>query len=178
MSRASAIRLLLLDVDGVLTDGGLYLSDDGSQGRRFNVCDGLGIRFAQKAGLQVGILTGKESGAVRHRAAELGITLLRMGSKDKGADAVAMAAEAGVPAAETAFLGDDLIDLPAYRVVGYPMAVANARPEVKSAAAWIGSVPGGHGAAREAIEHILRARGQWEAILAHYRDGVTYATQA
>lgn len=178
MSRAQNIRLLLLDVDGVLTDGGLYVFDDGHQGRRFNVCDGLGIRFAQKAGLQIGILTGKASGAVMHRAAELGITLLAMGSKDKGADAQKLADQAGVTLAQTAFLGDDLIDLPAFRLVGYPMAVANARPEVKERAAWVGSIAGGHGAAREAIEHLLKVQGQWEAILAHYRDGVTYATQA
>lgn len=165
------IQLLLLDVDGVLTDGGLYVSDDGNQSKRFHVGDGLGIRLAQRAGLKVGFLTGKLSHIVKHRAAELGVDLVAQGSTDKAEDARKLAAQAGVPLEHTAHLGDDLIDLPAFGVVGLPMAVVNAVPEVKAAARWIGTVPGGHGAAREAIEFILKEQGKWEGVIAKYKAG-------
>ncbi len=172
-----SIKLLLLDVDGVLTDGGLYMDDNGLQSKRFHVGDGLGIRLAQRADLSIGFLTGKQSGIVKHRAAELGVELVAQGSSDKATDARLLAEKAGIPLTQTAHLGDDLIDLPAFGVVGYPMAVVNAVHEVKAAARWVGTVPGGHGAAREAIEFILKQQGKWAGVIAKYqtntvRDGV------
>lgn len=171
MASPRDIRLLLLDVDGVLTDGGLYMDDHGLQSKRFNVRDGLGIRLAQRAGLTIGFLTGKQSGIVRHRAAELGVELVAQGSSDKATDARLLAEKAGIPLAQTAHLGDDLIDLPAFGVVGYPMAVVNAVPEVKAAAKWTGTIPGGEGAAREAIEFILKEQGKWGEVIAKYQAG-------
>ncbi len=166
----SQIKLLLLDVDGVLTDGGLYMDDNGLQSKRFNVRDGLGIRLAQRAGLKIGFLTGKLSGIVKHRADELGVGLVAQGSVNKAEDARKLAIHAGFTLAQTAHLGDDLIDLPAFGVVGFPMAVINAVPEVKAAAQWIGTVPGGEGAAREAIEFLLKEQGKWEAVIEKYRS--------
>ena len=165
MSSPRNIGLLLLDVDGVLTDGGLYMDDNGLQSKRFHVGDGLGIRLAMRAGIRIGFLTGKTSGIVAHRARELGVELVAQGSKDKAEDAICLAAKAGIPLEQTAHLGDDLIDLPAFGVVGFPMAVANAVPEVKAAAKWVGSVRGGQGAAREAIEFLLKEQGKWAGVI-------------
>jgi len=168
MSIATQIKLIIFDVDGVLTDGGLYLNDAGQQMKRFNVNDGLGIKLAQKAGIEVAVLTGKVSEVVHHRMTELGIEHYIQGSRDKGADVHAIEKMAGVSLDQTAYMGDDLIDLPAFAKVGYPMAPANATDEVKAAAMFITNKSGGHGAAREAIEHILKAQGKWDGIVAGF----------
>jgi len=168
MSDLKEIQLIVFDVDGVLTDGGLYLDDDGRQMKKFNVRDGLGIKLAQGQGLQVGVLTGKVSEVVHHRMNELGIKHYIQGSKDKGTDVHAIEEMAGVPLANTAYVGDDLIDLPAFAKVGYPIAVGDARPEVKAAAQFVTQARGGDGAAREAIEHILKAQDKWDAVLAQF----------
>jgi len=168
MSIAKEVQLIIFDVDGVLTDGGLYVADDGTPSKKFNVRDGLGIKLAQSAGLKVAVLTGKVSEVVHHRMNELGIEHFIQGSKDKGTDVHALEAMAGVPLQHTAYVGDDLIDLPAFSKVGYPIAVADAVAEVKEAAMYVTHATGGHGAAREAIEHILKAQGKWDEVVAKF----------
>jgi 3-deoxy-D-manno-octulosonate 8-phosphate phosphatase (KDO 8-P phosphatase) len=158
-------QLLVLDVDGVLTDGGLYVDDKGVPIKKFNVKDGLGIKLAQRFGIQIAILTGKTSRLVDHRARELGIEHVIQGSKDKGADINALCEKTGIPIRFTAMMGDDLPDLPAYAVVGYKIAVGDAVDEVKAAADFVTTKAGGRGAVREAIEHLLKAQGKWDAAL-------------
>lgn len=165
----SNIKLLVLDVDGVLTDGGLYVDDDGKPSKKFNVKDGLGIKLAQRFGIQVAILTGKTSGVVQHRADELGIEHVIQGSGDKGADITALAQRVGVSLEETAMIGDDLPDLPALAVVGYPIAVGDASSAAKDAAQHVTAATGGNGAVREAIEHLLNAQGKWDAAVAVFK---------
>lgn len=164
-----SIQFLVLDVDGVLTDGGLYVDDDGKPSKRFHVRDGLGIKLAMKHGIAVAILTGKTSGVVAHRAAELGIEHVIQGSKNKATDIKTLAEKIGVSLEHTAMLGDDLPDLPAFAVCGYAMAVGDASAEAKAAAAFVTQAKGGNGAAREAIEHLLKAQGKWDAAVAEYR---------
>lgn len=169
MSTTPSIQLLVLDVDGVLTDGGLYVDDDGKPSKKFNVKDGLGIKLAQRLGIQIAILTGKTSQVVEHRAKELGIEIVIQGSKDKGADINALCEKTGVPIRFTAMVGDDLPDLPAFAVVGYKIAVGDAADETKAAADFVTTKSGGQGAVREAIEHLLKAQGKWDEALAVFK---------
>jgi len=162
------VQLIVFDVDGVLTDGSLYLDDDGRQAKAFHVRDGFAMRAAMSVGLQVAILTGRTSRVVQHRADELGIELLIQGSKDKAADVTRIAERARVDLCHAAFMGDDLIDLPAMAAVGYPIAVADAAEPTRQAAAFVTQAPGGRAAAREAIEHILVAQGKWQTIIDRY----------
>ena len=164
------IQLLVLDVDGVLTDGGLYVDDKGHPSKKFNVKDGLGIKLAQRFGIQVAILTGKNSHVVAHRAKELGIEHVIQGSKAKGADINALCETTGIPIRLTAMIGDDLPDLPAFAVVGYKIAVGDAVDEVKAAADLVTTKPGGHGAVRQAIEHLLKAQGKWDAAVGVFTE--------
>ena len=157
--------LLVLDVDGVLTDGGLYVDDKGRPSKKFNVKDGLGIKLAQRFGIQVAILTGKTSKVVAHRAKELGIEHVIQGSKDKGADINALCETTGIPIRFTAMMGDDLPDLSAFAVVGFKIAAGDAVDEIKQAADLVTAKAGGRGAVREAIEHLLKAQGKWDAAL-------------
>lgn len=165
---AAQIRLLVLDVDGVLTDGGIRLDDRGVETKRFHVRDGTGIRLWMKLGHEVAIVTGRAGGAVRHRAEELGVELVFQGIADKGAALSDLCDSVGIPLAETAVLGDDLPDLPMLELAGYPMVVADATKEVRDRAAFITVRPGGAGAVREAIEHLIRARGEWSDALAFF----------
>lgn len=171
MVEPADIQLLVLDVDGVLSDGGLYVDNKGRPSKKFNVRDGLGIKLAMKHGIAVAILTGKTSHVVEYRAKELGIEHVIQGSKNKGADIAALCEKTGIPIRFTAMLGDDLPDLPAFAVVGYPMAVGDASDETKQAAAFVTQKPGGHGAAREAIEHLLKAQGKWDAAVKAFTEG-------
>lgn len=167
-SDARRIRLLVLDVDGVLTDGGIAISDRGEETKRFHVRDGCGMRLWMALGLDVALLTGRVGSSVRHRAEELGIRHVVNGSTHKGRDLVALCARLGIDPREAAVLADDLPDLPALRACGYPMAVCDAAAEVRAVARFTTAAPGGHGAAREAIEHLLRAHGRWhEAVGLH-----------
>lgn len=163
------IRLLVLDVDGVLTDGAIYVTDHGTEMKRFHVRDGLGIRLAMRAGLAVGVISGRATRSVTYRLAGLGIEHVIQGCSDKAVGLEQMCQRVGVAPREVAYLGDDLIDLPAMLRCGYPMAVANAVDEVRAAAAIVTKCDGGHGAVREAIEHLLRGAGKWDAIVASYR---------
>ena len=169
MTNPDSIQLLVLDVDGVLTDGGLYVDDKGHPSKKFNVKDGLGIKLAQRFGIQVAILTGKTSRVVEHRAKELGIEHVIQGSKDKGADLNALCETTGIPTRFTAMMGDDLPDLPAFAVVGYKIAVRDAVDEVQAVADFVTTKPGGQGAVRQAIEHLLKAQDKWDTALAVFK---------
>lgn len=170
---ARAIRLVMLDVDGVLTDGGIYLgatdAGDRVETKRFEITDGLGIHLLRKAGIEVAIITGRESHAVRLRAEELGIVECH---QDRTARKLPIAErllqKLGIGWSEAAFVGDDLPDLPVLKRVGLPVAVGNASPEVRALAGWTATRTGGHGAVREFAEALLRARGEWEANVEAY----------
>jgi 3-deoxy-D-manno-octulosonate 8-phosphate phosphatase (KDO 8-P phosphatase) len=159
---------MVLDVDGVLTNGHIYLDDDGRGLRQFHVHDGFAVRWFQELGGQVVICSGKTSPAVVARARELRIPHVIQGSADKLADLHAALAPLGVTLAETAMIGDDLPDLPVMRACALPIAVANAVPEVRAVARLVTARCGGAGAVREALEYILRADGRWARVLAHY----------
>jgi 3-deoxy-D-manno-octulosonate 8-phosphate phosphatase (KDO 8-P phosphatase) len=169
---ARRVRVVLLDVDGVMTDGGLYMSaDEGavSEGRRFHVHDGLAIHMLRRAGLEVAVVSGKISRTVRKRVEALGIKEVHQVSPFDKLEAVdGILRRAGATWDEAAFLADDLADLPVLREVGLPAAVANAVPEVREAAAWVGVVHGGAGAVREFTEALLQARGEWSALVEGY----------
>lgn len=160
--RLAAVRLLAFDVDGVLTDGTLLVGPDGGESKRFHVRDGLGIVAALRAGLLVAFVSGRRSPAVAARAADLGITADRQGIRDKAAALRDLRASHSLTREETLFLGDDLVDLPAFAECGVPVAVADAHPRVLTAAAAVCALPGGGGAAREVVEAVLLARGLGE----------------
>jgi 3-deoxy-D-manno-octulosonate 8-phosphate phosphatase (KDO 8-P phosphatase) len=170
---ARAIRLVVLDADGVLTDGGIYLGADADGGmrelRRFHALDGLGIRMLEQAGLAVAIISGKSSEAVARRATELDIVEVHQGAPFGKVAAVAgILSRNGWSWSAVAHLGDDLADVALLERVGLPAAVSNAVPEVKARASWCGSVPGGNGAVREFVEALLRARGEWDELVQAY----------
>jgi len=159
---ARAVKLLVLDVDGVLTDGGLYYDAEGRVMKRFNVQDGLGIKLAQHAGLEIAVLTGLDHPAVAARVRELGIEEYFAGKVDKLPYITAMAERKGLTLSEIAYLGDDWVDARVMRGVGLPMCVSNAQPEIRPLATWVSERSGGHGAVREAIAFILTAQGKYE----------------
>lgn len=168
MAELENIRGLVLDVDGVLTDGGLYWSANGEELRRFDVLDGFAIRWFQKLGGKVALLSGKSSPAVQRRADELHIDKVIQGSADKRVDLEQIAAEFELDPADIAAMGDDLPDLPMLLRVGLPMAPANAIEDVKSRCRFVSKRSGGHGAVRDAIEHILIAQERWRTVVDHY----------
>jgi 3-deoxy-D-manno-octulosonate 8-phosphate phosphatase (KDO 8-P phosphatase) len=159
------IALILLDVDGVLTTGQVIYDDTGQETKVFHVRDGLGIRMLMEAGVTVGIVTGRRSMALVHRCRNLGIDLLKDGIRDKADALDDILKETGVRAADTAFVGDDLPDLPIMRRVGMPIAVGDAHELVKQAAIMTTQAVGGSGAVREISERILKARGDWEPLI-------------
>lgn len=163
---APCFSLLALDVDGVLTDGSIMLDDDGREIKRFNVRDGLAITAWLRLGLHVGIITRRAGRAVEHRMRELGVPHVVQGCKDKRLALATLADACGVPLARAAFIGDDWPDLPAMRTAGFPIAVADAAPEVKAAARFVTIARGGHGAVREAVEHLLVLNGLHERAVA------------
>jgi 3-deoxy-D-manno-octulosonate 8-phosphate phosphatase (KDO 8-P phosphatase) len=152
---------VVLDVDGVLTDGRLYLGPDGTEWKAFHVHDGLAMARAVRAGLPVVVLSARRSTAVRRRCAEVGVTEVHQGLADKLAAYERVLARHRRRDAEVAVMGDDLADLPVLRRAGLAVAPADAVPEVRRAAHWVSRRPGGHGAVREVLEAILRARGAW-----------------
>ena len=168
-SDPACVRLLVLDADGTLTDGGIHVDGHGIESKRFSVRDGFAIRAWMRSGRELAVITGRGELSLRHRMADLGVRHLITSSGPKGAVIESLLGRLGVSASETAAMGDDLPDLPLLRRVGYPMAVADASPEVLQAAAWTSRAPGGHGAVREAIEHLMRASGAWQAVVEAYR---------
>ncbi len=157
----AAIQLLILDVDGVLTDGCIVTTADGELQKAFYVQDGFALKRWQAAGHEVALLTGRESEAVAHRAAELGITRVCQGVEDKSSVYRSWLAEIGVSDKQVAYVGDDWPDLDVMRRVGLPIAVANAVPAVKRVADYVTRRRGGYGAVAEIIELILRKQNQW-----------------
>ena len=170
MVLASKIRLLVLDVDGVLTDGGLYYDADGLVMKRFNVQDGFGIKLAQSVGLEIGVITGLDQKPVAKRIRELGIVHYYPGNHKKLPHFLEICEKAGVSPSEAAFMGDDWIDLAVMREAGLAMCVPDAQPEVLDAADWISTRLGGHGAVREAISFIMQARGLTEDALKQWAE--------
>lgn len=166
----SRIRLLCLDVDGVLTDGSVLIDDHGVETKRFFVRDGTAIRMWQRAGGMIAIITGRRGEALRHRARELGIEHLVEGVDRKGEAFSVLLGDLGVAADATAMVGDDLPDLPILERCGYPVAVRDAAPEVVEAACHVTTAAGGRGAVREVVELLLKAKGDWESSVEHYRE--------
>ncbi len=167
-AEASDVRLLVLDVDGVMTDGSIVYDDQGREIKAFSVRDGFGIRLWHEAGFETAILTARGGGHVRRRAEELKIARVIEGERDKGAAVERLSAEAGVPLAAMACLGDDWPDLAMMNRVGYPMAVADAEALVRERARHVTARPGGRGAVRDACEHLLAARGLMDAARLRY----------
>lgn len=158
----SKIKLIVLDVDGTLTDGGIYYDNQGSEMKRFDVKDGLGIMVARTAGLEFAIITGRESPMVERRAKELGIRYLIQGAQKKLLALKSLADSCGLDLDEIGYIGDDLNDLQCMETVGFRACPADAAREVKAVCHYIASAPGGRGAVREGLEYLLTQLGQWE----------------
>ena len=163
------IKLLLLDVDGVLTDGSIIYNDSGAETKVFNVKDGLGIRILMKAGIQVGIVTSRTSKTLNHRCNNLGISLIFDGVRDKASVLELISKQTGLQAEDIAFVGDDLIDLPLLKRVGLSIAVADAHETVIENVDMVTSKKGGAGAVREVCEAILKAQGFWSKVLEYFQ---------
>jgi 3-deoxy-D-manno-octulosonate 8-phosphate phosphatase (KDO 8-P phosphatase) len=158
LERAKRIRLLVLDVDGVLTDGRIYMSPAGEELKVFHVRDGSGLVALQRAGVAVAIVSGRDSAAVTRRAAELGIDHVRQGVRDKAAELAGLMKDLGVAPGETACVGDDTPDLPMLEAAGLAIAVRDAHPALVPVAHWITTSPGGRGAVREVCDLLISAR--------------------
>jgi len=158
---ARSIQLLILDVDGVLTDGRLVYSPGGEETKTFHVRDGYGIVAARAAGLAIAVVSGRSSGAVSRRLADLGVRDVHQGVRDKILLLPEICTRWAVTASQVAFMGDDLPDLPLLRRVGLALAPSDAVAEVRRIAHWVSRLPGGSGAVREAIEWLLKSRGAW-----------------
>lgn len=168
MSRAQRVKLMIFDVDGVLTDGGLRYGPDGEAIKTFNVLDGHGIKLLQQSGVKAAIISARSSPIVARRAADLGIAVLMQGVHDKRAAFEQVRAELQLAPDECGFMGDDVIDLPVMTRVGFAASVPNGHPEVRARAHFVSEARGGSGAAREVCDFILRAQGSYEAALAPY----------
>jgi len=166
--KAKKIKLLITDVDGVLTNGQIILGPGHQEWKSFHVQDGLGIALAQKAGLAVAIITGRSSEAVEKRAQELTIKLVYQKIKDKRTALLQILKELALAKEEVAYIGDDLNDLPILEIVGLKLAVANAVPEVQIRVDYVTQKEGGQGAVREALVLILQAQGKWEELVDSY----------
>ena len=166
--RASRIKLLLMDCDGVLTDGRLWLTEHGDEQKSFNTHDGLGLSLLHRAGLKSGIISGRSSKAVTRRAGELGVEFVRQGDPDKIEAFEQVMRLAGVAENEVAFVGDDLTDIPIMQRSEFAVAVADAVEETRSIAHYVTRARGGHGAVREVIEMILKSQGRWHDLVNEY----------
>ncbi len=164
-NKLAKTKLFIMDVDGVLTDGSIVYPGEDGQAMIFNVKDGLGLKMLHEAGIITGVITGRKSAALSRRVRELTIGFCYDGVSDKAALLESILIETGCSAEETAFIGDDLPDIPLMRKVGIPIAVADARPEVRLCAIMTTEAPGGKGAVREACEAILKACGCWPDII-------------
>ncbi|MEX0731541.1 MAG: HAD hydrolase family protein [Aquisalimonadaceae bacterium] len=170
LGRAAAIRLLVLDVDGVLTDGTVYYGADGEMLKGFSILDGLGIRLLLDAGIEVAIISARDSAPLRRRAADLGITRLSLGRHDKKAAWQTLLKETSLPREQAAFVGDDLIDLQILGQAGLSVTVPNGHPLLLERCHWQTRNAGGHGAVREVCELILAAQGLLDQALRSYLD--------
>jgi len=163
-----AIKMLVLDVDGVLTDGTIVVDERGRESKFFNALDGHGIKLWKRAGLKVAFLSGRKSPPTKHCAKELGVDFCLEGRRDKLAGLNELVKMSGLSGDEMAYVADDLPDLPAMRCAGFKIAVANAVDEIKAAADYITKNAGGKGAAREAVEYLLKKTGRWNELLKKY----------
>jgi 3-deoxy-D-manno-octulosonate 8-phosphate phosphatase (KDO 8-P phosphatase) len=174
-ARAAKIKLLLMDVDGVLTDGRIFFAPDSAgnmiETKGFDSQDGIALQWARWKGIRTGVISGRDSPATVERARQLKMDYVYQGHIEKIPIFEEIMSKAGIAADQVAYVGDDLTDLIVMRRVGVAIAVANARPEVKQAAHFVTVASGGRGAVREAIEMILQAQGTWEEIRAHYEVG-------
>jgi len=170
-STHASIELILSDVDGVLTDGGLYFDNEGIESKKFHIRDGLGIKLWQRAGYRFGILTARTSQIVRLRAAELGVDLVRQGFENKLPAAQEMIRQLRLAPEQVCYVGDDLTDLPVLSYVGLGVAVADASPDVLQRADLVMTHGGGQGAISELIEALLRAKGRWDDLIEKYLCG-------
>jgi 3-deoxy-D-manno-octulosonate 8-phosphate phosphatase (KDO 8-P phosphatase) len=166
--KASRVRLLLFDVDGVLTDGVVVMHADGSESKGFHIRDGAAMVWAQRAGLRVGLLSARSSGATTQRAAQLGIRLVMQGVTSKLDAYGRILRDAGLEDEAVAYMGDDLLDLPVLVRAGLSAAPADAAAEVRERVAWVSTAAGGRGAVRELIEVVLRAQQRWDTVLREY----------
>ena len=166
--RAAHIKLLLMDCDGVLTDGRIWLLDGDGEQKTFNTKDGLGLALFHRAGLKSGIISGRASSAVERRAGELGIEFVRQGDPNKTAAFEEILRQAGMGEHEVAFIGDDLPDIPLMKRSELAIAVADATEETRGAAHYVTQAQGGRGAVREVVEMILKAQGRWNDAVDHF----------
>jgi 3-deoxy-D-manno-octulosonate 8-phosphate phosphatase (KDO 8-P phosphatase) len=167
-AKAAAIRLVLLDVDGVLTDGKILLHADGTESKRFDIKDGTAIVWAQRSGLRVGFLSARTSAATSQRAAQLGVTVVHQGVSSKLDTYEQIIEDLGLRHEQVAYMGDDLLDLPVLERTGLAAAPADAVEDVRSRVHWVSAARGGDGAVRDLVETILRAQGKWQTLLRSY----------
>lgn len=172
-ARMAAVKLMIFDIDGVLTDGGLYYGPDGEAIKRFNVLDGLGIKFLQQFGIQTAIISARQSAITARRAQDLGIAHVFQGSHDKWGALNQLMQQTGLGLYQIGYLGDDVIDLPLLRQVGFAATVPNCHPEVLAHVHYQTQAWGGHGAAREVCDMLLRAHGHYKAALASFNGSGT-----
>jgi YrbI family 3-deoxy-D-manno-octulosonate 8-phosphate phosphatase len=163
------IELILSDVDGVMTDGGIHVLDDGRQMVTFHIRDGMGVRLWRESGKRFGIVSGRNLESIRRRAADLGLDIVQVGVDDKLPAVDAIAAELKLSREQICYIGDDLLDLATIRAVGLGVAVADAVEDVRHAAKYVTSVSGGQAAVREVVELILKNTGRWEEVMQRYR---------
>jgi len=169
LDKIRRVRLLILDVDGVMTDGSILFDEAGAESKGFNVRDGHGLKMLMRYGIEVALLTGRRSRAVEHRAADLGIAEIHQGSLNKAETYAEILERRNLAPEETAYAGDDIVDIPVLRQVGFSAAPADAVPEVMKAVDYITGCLGGRGAVRELCEVILKAQGFWAEVAARYR---------
>ncbi len=169
LTRLAGIKMVVLDVDGVLTDGSIVINADGTESKSFNVYDGSGIKYLMRAGLEVALLSGRSSPPVQHRAKALGIEEVHQGAKEKLPAFERILENRGFKPEQVCYVGDGLPDIPVMRKAGFAATVASARPEVLEAADYVTSARGGAGAVRELAELLLRTQGKWDDIMSRYR---------
>ncbi|CAG1066396.1 3-deoxy-D-manno-octulosonate 8-phosphate phosphatase (KDO 8-P phosphatase) [uncultured bacterium] len=167
-AKIRSVRLVVFDVDGVLTDGRIIFSNSGEETKFFDVKDGHGMKILMRMGIDVAIITARQSEVVRRRAADLGITHVFQGMKDKRVALEALVQASGVSPGEMAYMGDDIIDLPVMKRVAFSAAVSDAVSEVIERADYVAKRPGGRGAARELAELILKVQGKWDEVMKLY----------
>ncbi len=165
LQAGTSIKMLILDVDGVMTQGQIVMDNSGEESKAFNVRDGHGIKMLQRTGIKVAILTGRTSRVVEHRARDLGIDYVVQGSLRKADGLKQLCEQAGVAASECAYMGDDVIDLPAMAACSLTMAPADAHCGVLKQVDWVSGYPGGRGAVRQATEGLILASGGWESVV-------------
>lgn len=168
IKRIKPVRLLIMDVDGVMTDGSVIYNDRGEETKFFNVRDGHGIKMLQRAGIKAAIITARQSDCVKHRAKNLGIPLLYQGAIEKVKAFEDLLEKEGLKAEETAYMGDDIVDIPVLKRAGLAIGVQDAVEEVKQRVHYVTMKPGGKGAVRECVELILKAQGKWDDAVKKY----------